>query len=120
MRSLILVLVILFSPAVFSESFVTGGIDNLVFTETTYSSASVDSTTQQLLFTGTGKPEVWLVTNPSTNKRLFLKPNDNTTNERGRIVKPGETFALGVLSTLPHYGIMESGGSVTIQVLRIF
>jgi len=95
-------------------------INELEFDETAYSNQAVDSTTQQLLFTGSGKPELWFISNVSANKRLWIKPNDNTTSKRGIQVPPGLTLPLPVRTDVSIYAIMDSGGSVTIELLRLF
>jgi len=92
----------------------------LSFDEESITEVTVDSTTQASLFTGSGKPEIFVISNPSGNKFLWLKPNDNTTNKRGIIVPPlGQRVYPG---SVDHqcFGIMDSGGTVTINIVRFF
>ncbi len=96
-------------------------INELSFSEFTYSQVSVDSTTQGALFTGNAESaEIWVVTNPSTNKGLFAKPDDNTNNKRGILIPPRTSRTLIIRTSVIVYGIMDGGGSVAIEILRVF
>ncbi len=95
--------------------------DLFSFDQTSITEISVDSTTQQLIFSTTGDPEEIIISNPSS-KLLFLKAEDNTANKRGIVVGPLSNFIveLGTSTPISFYGIMDMGGSVTISVSRAF
>lgn len=94
--------------------------DTYRFSETSITELVVDSTTQQLLVTPSGNPEIFFIGHLSVVKTLLLKPGDNTANIRGIPVPPGIAFFLPANITVPVYGIMDSGGVTTISITRFF
>ena len=92
--------------------------ESYAYSEFTYSSASVDSTTQGLLFTSTNALDEWVITNTSTNKVLWVKPADNTATKHGILIRPLLSLKLPIALAVAVYGIMDGGGATTIQILR--
>jgi len=79
---------------------------------------SVDSTTQQALFTSVGDDIVVVISNKSNNRPLWVKPDDNTTTKQGILVKPGDHLVFPTKSELTIFGIMDAGGAVDIAIVE--
>jgi len=92
--------------------------DGLNFDTVVTNIVAVDSTTQQLLFTGSGAAQEVVISNQSVNRILWLKPNDNTTTKQGVILPAGESTVFPVHSDLAVFGIMDAGGSTDISIVE--
>jgi len=79
---------------------------------------SVDSTNQTLLLTGSGDLKVFLISNPSVIKFIWLKPDDNTVTKQGIILGPMQSVRIPITIDFSVYGIMDSGGAVDISVVE--
>jgi len=79
---------------------------------------SVNSSTQQILFVGVSDAPQKVVISNGSNRDLWIKPNDNTTNQRGIFLPRGESLSYYVQQATTVYGIMDSGGTKTINVTR--
>lgn len=92
--------------------------DGINFSNAVTNEVAVDSTTQQLLFTGSGAVQVVVISNPSINRALWIKPDDNTVNKRGILLPPGESEPFPVGSNIAVFGIMDAGPSTDISIVR--
>jgi len=79
---------------------------------------SVDSTTQQVLFTGVGLINFVIISNPSNNRALWIKPNDDTSIKQGILIPPQDRIFFPVKSNLTIFGIMDAGGAIDISVVE--
>ena len=116
---LVLLFLILFSVPCHGAVTFLQGKNAVSYSERSIAVVAVDSTTQQELLTGSGKIELYTISNPSINKGAWLKVVDDTA-KTGIFLPPGGHYILPSPNNFTWYVIMDSGGSVNINILRCF
>lgn len=77
----------------------------------------VDSSTQQLLVAAKNGNQ-YVISNPSTSRSLWIKPDDNTTNKEGILLEAQQKTTIPTNVEMNIYGIMDSGATVAISTVE--